>query len=61
MTVDCRLSLKEIASQLNTSETSLKELLLIERKLTPEVKQPLNLQCFIVKNCKLCYCVYKGA
>jgi len=40
--VDGRLPLKEIASQLNTSETSLKELLLIERKLTPEVKQLLD-------------------
>lgn len=40
---DCRLlTLKEIASQLNTSETSLKELLAIERKLTPEVKQLLD-------------------
>jgi len=40
--VDSRLSLKEIAAQLNTSETSLKELLAIERKLTPEVKQLLD-------------------
>lgn len=40
--VDNRLSLKEIAEQLGTSETSLKEALLIERKLTPEIKQLLD-------------------
>lgn len=36
------ISLKDIAKQLNLSETSLKKLLLIERKLTPEVKQLLD-------------------
>ena len=41
-TVDNRLFLKDIAFQLGTSETSLKELLLIERKLTPEIKELLD-------------------
>lgn len=40
--VDNRLPLKEIAQQLGTSETTLKELLLIERKLTPEVKELID-------------------
>lgn len=40
--VDNRLPLKDIALQLGTSETALKELLLIERKLTPEIKDMLN-------------------
>lgn len=40
--VDNRLSLSEIAKQLGTSETSLKELLLIERKLTPEIKELID-------------------
>ncbi|MPM10610.1 hypothetical protein SDC9_56942 [bioreactor metagenome] len=40
--VDNRLPLREIASQLGTSETGLKELLLIERKLTPEIKDILD-------------------
>jgi ParB-like chromosome segregation protein Spo0J len=41
--VDNRLfSMDEIAKQLGTSETTLKELLLIERKLTPEIKELLD-------------------
>lgn len=40
--VDNRLSMKDIAKQLGTSETNLKELLLIERKLTPEIKEILD-------------------
>lgn len=40
--VDNRLSISEIAKQLGTSETSLKELLLIERKLTPEIKELID-------------------
>lgn len=40
--VDNRLPLKDIAKQLGTSETTLKELLLIERKLTPELKEILD-------------------
>ncbi|WP_134220106.1 hypothetical protein [Pelotomaculum sp. FP] len=40
--VDYRLSLDDIAKQLGTSETTLKELLLIERKLTPEIKELLD-------------------
>ena len=41
-TVDNRLLLSDIAKQLGVSETTLKEMLLIERKLTPEVKQLLK-------------------
>lgn len=40
--VDNQLPLKEIAQQLGAPETTLKELLLIERKLTPEVKELLD-------------------
>lgn len=38
-TVDSRLFLKDIASQLCMSETSLKELLLIDRKLIPQIRE----------------------
>ena len=37
--VDCRLPLKDIACQLGTSETTLKELLLIDRKLIPQIRE----------------------
>ncbi len=39
---DNRLSLDEIAKELGTSKSTLKELLEIERKLTPELKDILN-------------------
>jgi hypothetical protein len=37
-----RISMKDIANQLGTNESSLYELLEIERKLTPEIKELLD-------------------